>query len=352
MTPLETHSKPNLVPLPNPTPADLQLSDAARAAVRAGVPESTRRAYDREWNAFVDWCAEHGRTPLPATPETLTEYVTHLTTTPNERTGRPLAPTSIERVIAAIRTTHKTANAPAPETKGARKVLSGYRERLALVKDPAALPRRATPALPEVLRAMLATIDRTKLAGMRDAALLLLGYAVAARVSELAMLDIGDVTETPEGLLVTIYRRKLKRHDEVAVPYGSNPATCPVRSIRAYLDALAKQGRTSGPLFVRIDRHGRIAPPITREGKTIGDPQGRMTAEAIADVVTRTAKAAGLKGRWTGHSLRRGFATAARRAGHPLERIGRHGGWADGSTALLGYIEDSDRWADNPVVGL
>ncbi len=59
-----------------------------------------------------------------------------------------------------------------------------------------------------------------------------------------------------------------------------------------------------------------------------------------------------LTGQWTGHSLRRGFATAARRAGHDLERIGRHGGWADGSRALLGYLEEADRWEQNPVAGL
>jgi hypothetical protein len=60
----------------------------------------------------------------------------------------------------------------------------------------------------------------------------------------------------------------------------------------------------------------------------------------------------GLSGKWTGHSLRRRFATAARCAGAHLERIGRHGGWADNSTALLGYVEDADRWTDNPVTGL
>ncbi|MEV8637869.1 hypothetical protein AB0395_40095 [Streptosporangium sp. NPDC051023] len=77
-----------------------------------------------------------------------------------------------------------------------------------------------------------------------------------------------------------------------------------------------------------------------------------MTAEAVADVVGRLAAAAKLSGDWSGHSLRRGFATAARRQGHALERIGRHGGWADGSRALLGYLEDADQWTDNPVVGL
>ena len=334
------------------TAVDHALSDAAREAIMAGIPASTRRAYTADWSAFTAWCAEHGRVALPATAETITEYVTHLTLTPSARTGRPLAPSSIERALAAIRTMHNASGVRPPETKAARKVLSGYRERLALAKDPAALPRKADAAEPDALRAMLATIDRETLAGKRDAALLILGYACAARISELSALDIADIRETHEGLLVTVYRRKVKRFSEVAVPYGRVPATCPVRAVRAYLAALAEVGRTSGPLFIRIDRHGRVAPPMTRGGKVIGDPSGRMTPEAIADVIARTADQAGLVGRWTGHSLRRGFATAARRAGAKLERIGRHGGWADGSKALLGYLEEGDRWEDNPVVGL
>jgi site-specific recombinase XerD len=331
---------------------DRHLSPAAAAAVAAGVPAATRRAYTADWAAYTTWCATTARTPLPATAETLTEYTAHLTATPSARTGRPLSPSSIERALAAIRTAHKAADAPAPETKGARKVLAGYRERLAVAKDPAARARKATAATPDALRALLATLDRTTLAGARDAALLLLGYATAARVSELVALDLADLTETDEGLLVAVYRRKIKRHDEVAVPYGSNPATCPVRAVRALRTALAAAGRTTGPVFVRVDRHGRLAAPLTRAGRTIGAPTGRMTAAAAASVVTRAADAAGFDGQWTGHSLRRGFATAARRAGHDLERIGRHGGWADGSRALLGYLEEGDRWERNPVAGL
>lgn len=334
------------------TEADHHLSPAARAAVAAGIPEATRRAYAADWKTFTAWCAERGRVPMPATAQTLTEYVTHLTTAPSARTGHPLGPSSIERALAAIRTMHNAADTPPPQTKGARKVLSGYREYLATTHHPAAQPRKADPAVPDALRAMLAVIDRTTLAGMRDAALLLLGYACAARVSELAALDIGDVRETEDGLLVTVYRRKIKTFTEVAVPYGGNPATCPVRAVRALRTAMAADGHTTGPLLIRIDRHGNIGVPLIRKGRPIGDPAGRLTADGVADIVIRIANRAGLQGRWTGHSLRRGFATAARRAGATLERIGRHGGWKDGSTALLGYLEESDRWTDNPVTGL
>jgi site-specific recombinase XerD len=328
------------------------LSAAAREALDAGTADSTRRAYTADWNEFTAWCASNGHNPLPATPEAIVEYVTALTTIPRPRTGRPYSPSSIERAVAAVRTAHSAANLPPPSTKGARIVLRGYRDRLARAKDPAAKPRKAQPAVPTALRAMLATLDRTTLIGKRDAAMLLLGYATAARVSELVALDLADVPETEHGIEASVYRKKIRAFSDSAVPYGSNPATCPVRAVRALREAMAEAGRIEGPLFVRIDRHGRIAPPMYRRGVPIGDPSGRLTAQAAAQVVERTAAAANLEGQWTGHSLRRGFATAARRAGHDLVRIGRHGGWADGSKALLGYLEDSDRWEDNPVAGL
>lgn len=332
----------------NATPA---LSAAAREALDAGTADSTRRAYANDWAEFTAWCTTTGHRPLPSSPETVVEYVAALTTIQRPRTGRPYSPSSIERAIAAIRTAHAAANLTPPSTKGARMVLRGYRDRLARAKDPAAKPRKAQPAVPTALRAMLATLDRDTLIGRRDAALLLLGFASAARVSELVALDLADVPETEHGIEASVYRRKVKAFSDTAVPFGSNPATCPVRAVRALREAMADAGRVEGPLFVRIDRHGRIAPPMVRRGMPIGDPSGRLTAQAAAQVVERTADAAGLEGQWSGHSLRRGFATAARKAGHDLVRIGRHGGWADGSRALLGYLEDSDRWTDNPVAG-
>jgi hypothetical protein len=91
---------------------------------------------------------------------------------------------------------------------------------------------------------------------------------------------------------------------------------------------------------------------MTRQGRTIGNPAGRITSTAGATVITSAATATVCEGQWTGHRLRRGFATAARRAGHTLERVGRHGGWADGSRALLGYLEEGDCWERSPVAGL
>ncbi|MFE9312006.1 hypothetical protein ACIQCF_32965 [Streptomyces sp. NPDC088353] len=94
-------------------------------------------------------------------------------------------------------------------------------------------------------------------------------------------------------------------------------------------------------MFVRIDRHGRMA-PMHRHDKQIGDPSDRITGEGIGDAVTRAAARVGLTApaellsdlphRWSGHSLRRGFATAAKQAGADFIETGRHGGWVGMST--------------------
>lgn len=333
-------------------PAARQLSPAARAALAAGRADSTRRAYREDREAFIKWCTEHGEQPLPATQDLLVEYVTHLTLTPRPRTGRPSAPSSLERMLSAITTMHAELNLPKPETKGARTVIAGYKHQLALNKKPGGRQQQAKAALPPALRKMLDALDRDTLIGKRDAAMLLLGYAAATRSSELVGLDIGEPVECEEGYLVQIYRVKMKKFTESAVPYGKNPATCPVRALRALIDAMREAGRTEGPLFVRIDRHGRIAPPMTRHGKPIGDPSGRLTPDAASDVIERLAEAAGFKGRWRGHSLRRGFATAAVRSGAPMVRVARQGGWADNSTSLARYFDEGDPWEDNPVMGL
>ncbi|MGC4927243.1 tyrosine-type recombinase/integrase [Streptomyces sp. DT117] len=334
------------------TPAVRQLSDEARAALAAGRADSTRKAYREDRKAFIAWCKKQDEQPLPATQDLLIEYVTHLTLTPRPRTGRPSAPSSLERMLSAITTMHAEMNLPKPETKGARTVIAGYKHQLAIDKKPGGKQQQAKAALPPALRKMLATLDRDTLIGKRDAAMLLLGYAAATRSSELVGIDINEPVEDDKGYMLSIYRVKMRKFTNSAIAYGKSPATCPVRALRALITAMREAGRTDGPLFVRIDRHGRIAPPMMRKGKPIGDPSGRLTPDAASDVVERLADAAGFQGRWRGHSLRRGFATAAQRGGAPMIRVARQGGWADNSTSLARYFDEGDPWEDNPVMGL
>lgn len=328
------------------TPRGGGLSPAARAAVAAGMPENTLRAYRESIRHFETWCAETGRDGLPADGGVLTEYATHLAWILG------WAPVSIESARWAIVKWHNLAGAPPPPTDGLVTVIKGYRDHLAKTHDPKAKPRRATPATGDSIAAMLGTLDRTTPAGKRDAALILLGFGIAGRRSEIASLNIGSVDFRERGAQVSVYRQKTRKHDDPVLHYQPDPALCPVRAAQAWIRELALSGRRVGPLFVRIDRHGNLAHPVMRDGVPIGDPGGRMTGQAIAAVIRRCALSAGLGGDWSGHSLRRGLATSMHQAGAERRQIERQGGWEAGSRAVSGYIEDADRWMYDVLKGV
>ena len=57
----------------------------------------------------------------------------------------------------------------------------------------------------------------------------------------------------------------------------------------------------------------------------------------------------GSTGEWSGHSLRRGFATDAYAGGADEVEIMRHGRWAS-ATTMRGYLEEGTRFrATHPV---
>ena len=178
-------------------------------------------------------------------------------------------------------------------------------------------------------------------AGCRDRALLLLGFAGALRRSELVGLDVADVTEGTDGLTVRLRRSKTDQEGAgrtVGIPYGSNPATCPVRAWRAWLEV---SGVAEGAAFRPVDRHGHI-------GGT------RLSAQAVALVLKRHAARAGLDpGEVAGHSLRAGLATSAAAAGVPERVIAEQTGHR-GTAMLRRYIREGSLFRENAAsaVGL
>lgn len=323
--------------------SDTELSDSTMRRIVESVPESTRRVYAGDWERFGTWAATRNRTPLPATPETLAEYTNHLA-------DQRLAPPTIDRALAAIATAHETAGRAKPNPKLARAALRAYRREWAEAGNGT---RKAKAITIDVLRALVATVDPDTPAGVRDRALMVIGFSFAARRSELVALNLDDISEQPEGIEVSVRRSKTDKNSEgrvVAIPYGANPDTCPVRTLRAWIGYLASQGHTDGPLFVRVDRHGRLG--TAAAGRVARD--GRLTGQAVAIVINRAALRAGLDSNaaWSGHSLRRGFATETYRAGAHQFSIARQGGWKENSAVLAGYIEEVERWKKNPLIGV
>ncbi|MFI1869688.1 integrase [Streptomyces jumonjinensis] len=343
-----------------------QLSAAARAALDQAVPEETRRGYAGDWARFEAWANLTGYPAMPCTAETLVEYTTVLTVVPRERTGEPYKPASIDRALAAIVVAHKTAGRTPPDQTAARAILKAYEKRLKETKDPRGRVRKASAAVPTVLRRMITHTDLTTPSGLRDRVALTNGFALAARSSEARLLDWEDAVQVETGLEWDLWRPKVNNDQPLGVPYGSYHSTCPVRALLEWGQWLTDHGRPlTGPILIRTDRHGNIVPPMTRHGEPIGDPSGRMTTKGIGQIVTRAAKRAGLTRRpdtilpdgdprWTGHALRRGYAEASRQAKKDPLEAARHGGWVDGSKAFARYFDRAAIWDEelNPLFGI
>jgi integrase len=89
---------------------------------------------------------------------------------------------------------------------------------------------------------------------------------------------------------------------------------------------------------------------VTQAAKRVGE--GALSDRSIAEIIKSRAGAAGLAGTWSGHSLRRGFATQAYTAGVDELAIMRHGRWRSAAVRRT-YIAEADRHrTDSPINAL
>jgi site-specific recombinase XerC len=230
-----------------------------------------------DWAHFARWCVAGGETVIPATPAAVVDYIQHLEVS-NEAATVP-------RRVAAIRDWHRASGLQAPTEDD--------RVRLALTRAEWHQRRVPTHTVPldvtELATILAATPD--SLIGLRDRALLLIGYAAGLRPSELVSLDVSDLRVVEDGLATSLMRGR------IVIPYGVEPDLCPVL---AWEDWEAAAGLTAGPAFRSIDRDGRLG--LTRLGE-----------KAITRIVQRAAERAGLdETRYSALSLRLGMLASAR----------------------------------------
>jgi len=294
-------------------PAQLQdLTERARGYVEAASSVNTRRAYAADWKHFSAWCRRQNFPLLPPDPHVVGLYITACASgsavgTPT-RGGKPNTVSTIERRLAALGWNY----AQRGEQKLDRKdraiatVMAGIRNKHA------APPRQKEAILPEDLIGMIETLERGSLRGIRDRAMLLIGFAGGLRRSEITGLDLGrDQTDDgrgwveifDKGALLTLRGKTGWR--EVEIGRGSSDATCPVAALETWI-RLARLAR--GPLFRRV----------TGRGKDVG--ADRLHDQEVARLVKKTALAAGVRGdlseaergqKFAGHSLRAGLASSA-----------------------------------------
>ena len=290
-------------------PIDPQLTVDSASIVKYAASEkadSTRRAYRADWKDFSAWCTAMRYSVIPAEPATVAAYFARLADTGTSAS-------TISRRAAAIAYAHKLkGHEPPTSSEMVRVVLRGIRRRIGT-----AVTQKA-PATASALAAMLAAVP-SSIAGLRDRALLLIGFAAALRRSELVDLKVNDIEITEEGAIVHLARSKTDQEGagaDIAIPRGTELK--PVEALETWLAVLtnAPDNKSGDPAQ---NVNGPIFRPIGKSGK-IGDRA--LSAHSVAEIVKRHAAAAGLDPTiFSGHSLRAGFVTSALEHGADLFKV-------------------------------
>lgn len=265
--------------------ADMELvAEKAKDYIANAKSKNTRKSYRSDWNDFDRWCRSRGLTPMPASPETIVAYLIEKAET--------LKMATLDRRLVSIRQAHSMAGYPFD--KGHVMI----KETLKGIKNTHGKPQTAkAPILVEDLRAMVNNLS-DGLQGTRDRALLLLGFTGAFRRSELVSLKVEDLRFTREGIEIMLRRSKTDQEGKgttLPIPYGSNPETCPVRSIQSWLEA---SNVKEGYLLRGINKHGHIS-------------EKGMNPASVALIIKRNDHIKDRELEFGGHSLRAGFCTQA-----------------------------------------
>lgn len=298
-----------------------ELREEGDELIDASAADNTKRAYSADWRTFKTWCDEHEISALPATPDTMIAYFTHL-----KKTGKKVA--TIERARTAISQAHETAHVDNPmHASEVKRVMKGIRRTLLVART------KKAPIVADDLVKMLKEADDGTARGCRDAALLALGFAAALRRSELVAIRVEHLRFQKEGLALFLPKSKTDQEGKGTWLGIQHEGT--IKLVRAWLIKLEEETIAGpGALFRRISRAG-----------SIGDKG--MTPDAVADVVKKYAKKLGKDpALFSGHSLRRGFASQAIRAGkNPREimKQTRH----KSVVVFEGYVEEASIFQNN-----
>jgi integrase len=280
----------------------------------AATAANTQLAYGKDLARFADWGGK-----IPASPAVICDYLSEHAATHK--------PSTLTRWLASISQAHLMQGLDSPcRSIEVRRTLRGIK------RAHGAKPRRVAPALRDEVLAMVKAMPDS-LAGRRNRALLLVGFAGALRRSELAKLRVQDVTFDMRGMILALGKTKTDQsgeHDEIAIPFAKGNA-CPVKALKAWL---AQSNITKGAIFRAISKGGKVG-------------QRALNPHSIAQLIKAFALAAGMDPTdYSGHSLRAGLATSSAKDGkafHKIKAQTRH----RSDVTLLKYIRDAELFEDN-----
>lgn len=294
-----------------------QWQQQHREFLAAATSDNTRRTYRSAIRHYLEWGGV-----LPADESTILRYLLAYSHLLNPRT------LALRLTALSQWHIHQSFSDPAA-TPNVRKTLLGIQRKNGQ-------PARKAKALPvEDLALIVAALKQQgTLKALRDSALLQIAYFGAYRRSEVVHLQVEHISWESEGVLITLPRSKTDQKGEgitKAIPFGEQ-VCCPPSALRTWCRAA---DITSGSIFRSINKWGHIGADALNEASL----NSILTAAAVLADLPYVPQL-------SSHSLRRGLATSAYRAGARFQDIKRQGGWQHDGT-VQGYIEDAGRFEEN-----
>ncbi|MEO9652345.1 MAG: tyrosine-type recombinase/integrase [Roseobacter sp.] len=281
-----------------------RLVDTALDYAKASTAENTNKAYSADWKHYRRWCRIKGLDPLPPSPEMIGLYLADLAAPTGPSPS--LSVGTIERRLSGLAWNYAQCGfALDRKNRHVATVLAGIKRKHARP------PVQKEAILRDDILAMVATLP-FDLRGLRDRAILFLGYAGGLRRSEIVSLDVhkddtpdsgGWIEIVDDGAMLTLNAKTGWR--EVEIGRGSSDQTCPVHALEQWLHFVKID---FGPIFVRTSRDGKMA------------LEARLSDKHVARLIKQTVLDAGIRSDlpenerlalFSGHSLRAGLASSA-----------------------------------------
>ena len=248
---------------------------------------NTLRAYKSDYADFVSFCSKNGFNPMPTDAKVMALYLTHL--------SRSFKFSTLKRRLASIGVIHKI-KGHYLDTKHPLII-----ENLLGIKRVNGSNQKAKkPILINELKLIINAIDETKekyLRKLRDKTIILVGFSGGFRRSELVSIELEDIEFVNEGVKIFVKRSKTDQSGEgliKALPYFTNRQFCPVNHLNLW-----------------------ITQSNIKDGKIFN-----ISDKSVALIVKKYSSKAGLDAnRYSGHSLRSGFATSTAESGAEERKI-------------------------------
>ena len=293
----------DVIPIPVQTdgpPVPTQLENILKT--RGAFSQSTERARESDLAIYTGWCANHGLDALPALPATIAAFVDSM--------SRVRSPATVKRYVSSVKSAHRAI--------GHERTVDHSLVRMAKRRMYRNKGRRQVQALgitwPILKEMLVATGDR--LIDARNRALLSVAYDTLLRRSELAALEVHDLSGEYRGSGTVLVRRsKTDPEGDGAVQYLARDTMALVR------EWLERSGVGSGKLFRSLCR---------------GVVGNQLDPSQIPRIYKRMAKKAGLPPEvvagLSGHSTRVGAAQDMIAVGIGMPAVMQAGRWKSTAT--------------------